>query len=298
MRRMCDQAGGSWPLSVVLTDTGGVRQVLCPVLVGRGEEVRYLEAALAAAGAGRGGVVLVTGEAGVGKSRLVREAARAAEARGLVVLAGRAVASDVPTPFRPFAEALASAGRAGRLPAGPELDPFRPALGRLVPEWRQPRQRVGDESLVFLGEAVLRLLRTLSGEVGCLLVLEDLHWADRETLALLEYLADNSAAERVLCVGTLRDEEGAAAARLAGVLDARGSAVVLLLGRLDAAAADRMALACCCTTLIPVPGKAPGSVLPKLSVACPHPARCLWRHGRNPPRLRLVTPPRSGGGRL
>ena len=87
-------------------------------------------------------------------------------------------------------------------------------------------------------EAVLRLLRALSGEAGCLLVLEDLHWADRETLALLEYLADNSAAERVLYVGTLRDEEGAAAAGLASVLEARGSAVVLPLSRLDAAAAD------------------------------------------------------------
>ena len=238
-------------MSVVLSDTGGVRQVLCPVLVGRAEEVRHVEAALAAAGAGRGGVVLITGEAGIGKSRLVREAARAAGALGLVVLTGRAVASDVPTPFRPFAEALASAGRAGRLPDGPELDPFRPALGRLVPEWRQPRQRVGDESLVFLGEAVLRLLRALAGEAGCLLVLEDLHWADRETLALLEYLADNSAAERVLCVGTLRDEEGAAAAGLASVLEARGSAAVLPLSRLDAAAADRMALACVGASQLP-----------------------------------------------
>ena len=96
----------------------------------------------------------------------------------------------MPTPFRPFAEALASAGRAGRLPASAELDPFRPALGRLVPKWRRPQGAAGEESLVFLGEAVLRLLRVLL-RPGCLLVLEDLHWADRETLALLEYLADN-----------------------------------------------------------------------------------------------------------
>jgi len=212
--------------------------------VGRDEEARRLEAALTAAGKGRGGVVLITGEAGIGKSRLVREAARAAEALGFVVLTGRAVATDVPTPFRPFAEALASAGRAGRLPDGTELGPFRSALGRLVPEWREPRQRAGDDSLVFLAEAVLRLLRALADESGCLLVLEDLHWADRETLAVLEYIADNSAAERILCLGTLRDEEGAAMAGLAGVLEARGSAVVLPLGRLDAEAADRMALAC------------------------------------------------------
>ena len=134
-------------------DTGRVRQVLCPVLVGRDEEARHLQAALAAAQAGRGGTILLTGEAGIGKSRLVRETVRAAGERGVTVLAGRAVAAGVPTPFRPFAEALAPAGRAGRLPAGGDLDGFRPALGRLVPQWRPP-QLTGDESLVFLGEAV------------------------------------------------------------------------------------------------------------------------------------------------
>jgi AAA ATPase domain len=112
--------------------------VLCPVLVGRDEEARLLLAALAAAEAGRGGTVLVTGEAGIGKSRLVRESTRAAGERGFMVLAGRAVAGGVPTPFRPFAEALAPAGRAGRLPGGGDLDPFRPAQGRLIPQWRQP----------------------------------------------------------------------------------------------------------------------------------------------------------------
>ena len=225
-------------------DTGHVRQVLCPVLVGRDEETGQLQAALAAAGAGRGSTVFLTGEAGIGKSRLVRELARAAGARDLTVLTGRAVATGVPTPFRPFAEALVSAVRAGSLPASPELDPFRPALGRLVPEWRQPQGTAGDESLVFLGEAVLRLLRAVSADAGCLLVLEDLHWADRETLALLEYLADNLAGERVLCVGTLRGEEGDGAAGLASALKARGSAAVLPLGRLDLAMVADMAEAC------------------------------------------------------
>ena len=133
--------------------------------------------------------------------------------RGLTVLAGRAVAGGVPTPFRPFAEALTSAGRTGRLPGGEELGPFRPVLGRLVPEWRSARPAPGEESPVFLGEAVLRLLRALAPQAGCVLVLEDLHWADRETLALLEYLADNLAAERVLCLATLRAETPGAPAR-------------------------------------------------------------------------------------
>jgi len=220
-----------------------VPQVLCPVLVGRDEEARRLRAALAAADAGRGGTVFLAGEAGIGKSRLAREAGRAAGERGLTVLAGRAVAGGVPTPFRPFAEALTAAGRAGRLPASAELDPFRPVLGRLVPQWRPSQPAPGEESPVFLGEAVLRLLRALSPRAGCLLVLEDLHWADQETLTLLEYLADNLTAERVLCVATLREEGGEAAA-LARALAARGSAVLLPLARLDPAAMADMARAC------------------------------------------------------
>ncbi len=198
--------------------------------------------------------MLLAGEAGIGKSRLVREAIRAAGAREFVVLTGRAVGGGVPTPFRAFAEALVSAGRARGFPESGELDPFRPALGRLVPQWRHLYRGAGDESLVLLGEAVLRLLRVLSPDAGCLLVLEDLHWADRETLALLEYLADNLAAERVLCVGTLRDEESDTAPGLAALLEARGSADVLPLARLEPGAMARMALACLGT------GRLPGAV--------------------------------------
>ena len=72
-------------------------------------------------------------------------------------------------------------------------------LGRLIHQWRPPQPVPGEESPVFLGEAVLRLLRALAPQAGCVLVLEDLHWADQETLALLEYLADNLAAERAVC---------------------------------------------------------------------------------------------------
>ena len=157
------------------------------------------------------------------------------------------MAGGSPTPFRPFAEALTSAGRAGRLPSSEELGPFRPVLGRLIPEWRPPQPVPGEESPVFLGEAVLRLLRALAPQAGCVLVLEDLHWADQETLALLEYLADNLAAERAVCLATLREagyEQGGEAAALASALAARGSAAVLTLGRLDPAAMADMTRAC------------------------------------------------------
>jgi DNA-binding CsgD family transcriptional regulator len=228
-----------------------VPQVLCPVLVGRDEETRRLRAALTAAGAGRGSTMFLAGEAGIGKTRLVREIARTAGEQGLTVLSGRAVAGGAPTPFRPFAEALTSAGRAGRLPAGTELGPFRPVLGRLIPQWRPEQPVPGEESPVFLGEAVLRLLHVLAPRAGCVLVLEDLHWADRETLALLEYLADNLATERVLCLATFREDSEAAA--LARGLAARGSAAVLALGRLDPVATADMTRACLAAADLPAP---------------------------------------------
>jgi predicted ATPase len=68
---------------------------------------------------------------------------------------------------------------------------------------------------------VLRLLRVLGRARGCLLMLEDLHWADPETLAVLEYLADHSSSERLLCVATLRAERSGAALELAAALDSR-----------------------------------------------------------------------------
>ncbi len=212
--------------------------------------MRHLRGALDAASAGRGGAALLVGEAGIGKSRLARELSAAARGAGMVVLTGRAVAGGVPTPFRPFAEALSSAVRIAGRPESSELGPLGPALGRLVPQWRRPDQvsgryqRPDDDSLVLLGESVLHLLRLLAPDHGCLLVLEDLHWADRETLALLEYVADNVAAERALCLGTLRADEGAEARGLAGLLEARGSADVISLGRLDLVGATKMAGAC------------------------------------------------------
>lgn len=221
-----------------------MRPALCPVLVGRDDETRQLRAALAQARAGRGSTMLLAGDAGIGKSRLARELIEIAREQGCAVLVGRAVAGGVPTPFRPFAEALASALRPGGAPESTELDPFRPALARLVPHLRQKSAAAAVESLVFLGEAVLRLLRVLYPDTGCLLLLEDLHWGDPETLALLEYLADNVWAERVLCIGTFRLGEGGEAVDMAAKLEARGAARVLSLGRLGAGAMARMVLEC------------------------------------------------------
>jgi DNA-binding CsgD family transcriptional regulator len=232
-------------------DNGAMRQVLCPVLVGRDEELAVLLDALDRAVDGHGGTFFVEGEAGVGKSRLVREVSRRAHERAIPVLTGRAVAGSVPVAFRPLAEAVAGElRRRGPLDL-PELRPFRPALGQLVPEWRPVEPAPGVESPVVLGEGLLRLLGLLAGRRGCILVLEDLHWADAESLAVLEYLADNVAAEPIVCLGTLRTEEDGAGRELVGTLVDRRAARAVELARLDETATIRLARTCVSAAALP-----------------------------------------------
>jgi DNA-binding CsgD family transcriptional regulator/tetratricopeptide (TPR) repeat protein len=228
-----------------------VRQILCPVVVGRHEELDLLQAALDEARDGRGRLVLIQGEAGVGKSRLTLQLEATARSAGMQVLRGRAGASSSAVPFRPFAEALLGATRAAGPPDAPELAAYRSVLGVLIPEWSEEGPPVADWSLL-LHEAALRLLRVLAGDVGALVTLEDLHWADAETLALVEYLADNVAAERLLCLATMRSDEPLPAPPLPALLATRRNALVLGLERLSDAEVDTMARATLDTPTLPV----------------------------------------------
>ncbi len=229
--------------------------VLCPVLTNRGPELAALGAALEDAGHGHGGVALVLGEAGVGKSRLAREIQAIAADNGMTALAGRAGRSESPEPFRPLAQALLGAFRADRAPdlGGPLSDwrPFRDALGALVPGWGDPRASAAGEGTLVVGEAVLRLLRAAAGGGACLVVLEDLHWADPETLEVLEHLADNLGAEPVLCVATVRSDEVTPALAMARGLQTRRAGLTLQLERLDAAGTVGMAEACLGVAALP-----------------------------------------------
>ncbi|OLF09813.1 LuxR family transcriptional regulator [Actinophytocola xinjiangensis] len=202
-----------------------------PVVVGRDTELTHLGHALASARAGRGGATFVTGEPGIGKSRLALEGTGLAVAAGMRVLRGRASGLGPAVPFRALSEALMSLLRGGNAPPVDTLGPYRPVLGRLVPDWHEPGDGTDGGSLVVLAEAVLRLIALLGRDQGCLVVLEDLHDADVETLAVVEYVVDNLDGLPALLVATLRNGP-CEALRLAQATVQRGAGTVLELDRL------------------------------------------------------------------
>jgi len=176
-----------------------------PSLVGRDTELDGVRRALGHAQDGKGSALFLVGEAGIGKTRLAAEAVGQAFGAGMVVLRGRGSTLGPMVPFRPLTEALLSLVRRGELPGDAELGPYRPVLGRLVPDWGID-DGFGGASLVVLAEAVLRLTSVVGRDRGCLLVLEDLHDVDVETLAVIEYLADNLDGQPTVLLGTVRAE--------------------------------------------------------------------------------------------
>src|SRR5262245_11929088 len=187
---------------------------------GRANGVEELRAALAAAAAGRGGVALLVGEPGIGKTRTLDELGALARRQGVRWLAGRCVEGDGAPAFWPFVQiqrALAALRPAARTPAPLQLDPWEiPAhdaggsgpLGAAAGE--QARFRVFD--------GVAEALRRAAGEAPLLVSVDDLHQADGDSLRLFRFLAGALRHEPVLLVGTYRDVEVRRGHRLAETL--------------------------------------------------------------------------------
>jgi DNA-binding CsgD family transcriptional regulator len=188
--------------------------------VGRIGELAELELALHEASEGRPGVVLLGGESGIGKTRLVSEfASRAAHGNNgnaaAVVLRGEAVEQrEGELPYAPLLSALRPLARTRH----PALDQLSPAsiseLATLLPpltrgDGRAPSERIGGDpgSQLRLFEALLELLDVLGAQSPVAFVLEDMHWADRSTRALVAHLARNLRTERVLLILTYRTDE-------------------------------------------------------------------------------------------
>jgi tetratricopeptide (TPR) repeat protein len=224
-------------------------------MVGRSEELEIVERALSAARSDRGGAVLVTGEAGIGKSRLAAAAADLAFAADMSLLRGRGSAIGPTVPFRPLTEALMSLLRGGEAFDVQKLGPYLPVLARLIPDLGPTSAIEDGRSLVVIAEAVLRLTRLAGQDRGCLLVLDDLQDADAETLAVVDYLASNLDRQPTVLLGTIRTQ-ACPALDLARSAAQRGCGVLVGLRRFGVDDVRQLAASCLGADADAVPGEA------------------------------------------
>ena len=183
--------------------------------VGREEERARLARRLAEALDGRGGVVMLAGEPGVGKTRLAEELARQADRQGFQVLWGHCFDGEWTPPYAPFAEIVESLTLAAAPEdLGADLGTGGPPLAQLVPAIRKVLPRLAeavslqpDEERFRLLDAAAQLLTARSERLPLLVMVEDLHWADHGTVALFRHLARFASRHRLLVVGTYRDAE-------------------------------------------------------------------------------------------
>ena len=175
-------------------------------LVGRRAELAELTGALARAAAGRPSGVLLAGDAGVGKSRLLAEVVEHAAGLGHPVLIGRCLdTAESSLPYLPFTEIV------GRLAdTRPELVARHAALRSLLPgRHARDEQAVEDRRFgqVRVFDAVLSVLDELAADAPTLVVLEDLHWADRSSRDLLAFLLSRLSSQRLVLVASYRTDD-------------------------------------------------------------------------------------------
>jgi DNA-binding CsgD family transcriptional regulator/tetratricopeptide (TPR) repeat protein len=182
-----------------------------PTFVGRLEELELLEAARGRAADGDPAVVLVGGEAGVGKTRLVTElTSRCVSERTRVLVGGCVPVGDGALPYAPIVEALrALVAEVGVNEVRGLVGSSWPELARLLPALGEPDRTILSDraAQARLLELVLGLLGRLGDQAPLVLVVEDVHWADRSTRDLLAFLVRNLRRERVLLVVTYRNDE-------------------------------------------------------------------------------------------
>jgi DNA-binding CsgD family transcriptional regulator len=188
-------------------DVSVLRRATSPVLIGRAGERARLEVAFRSACTGVPLTMLIAGEAGIGKTRLVNEFARAVGGEATVLL-GACI--DAGVPYSPVADALRSLVRSGWQPGDVGEDGWG-ALGALVPELGWPAsglRRAGEEgSAGRLQGAFLQLVEELGRERPVVVIVEDLHWSDASTRNLLMYAMRAARDVPLLLVGTHRSDE-------------------------------------------------------------------------------------------
>jgi len=181
--------------------------------VGRGEVIRGLAGKLEQARAGHGSLVMLVGEPGIGKTRTAQEFAAYARHKGATVLQGRCYDGEWAPPFSPFVEAIKEYAAA----TPPEslastlvadagiLARIVPALHELLPDIAEPPPVPAEGERYRLLEAASNFFAKIAGPV--VLMLDDLHWADKGTIAMLQQVARQAPSQALVIVGGYRDVE-------------------------------------------------------------------------------------------
>jgi len=183
--------------------------------VAREKELAQLKERLEDAIAGRGFLMMIVGEPGIGKTRLSEELSVYARLRGAQVLLGQCYESEGAPPYIPFVEALrqyvttraAEALREEMGDAASDLAKLVSEIRARVPNLPPAAHQEPEAERYRLLEAVTSFLVNASKATPLLLVLDDIHWADKPSLVLLQHLARRLPASRMLVVGTYRDIE-------------------------------------------------------------------------------------------
>lgn len=166
-----------------------------PDLIGRKDELTYLEEELGKVKKGKGKGILVCGEAGIGKTRLMDELEMKALDRGYKVMKGECLYQKETDPYLPFTEAFKK-----------DLD--KSMFQKLFPS---PSEEVSDSHIQYLRDRMLEffsdLLDNLVKEKPVLIVIEDIHWSDRASLHMLHFLARTSRKKKVMICATFRPED-------------------------------------------------------------------------------------------
>ena len=188
--------------------------IVCPILVGRAPLVERLRWLIEAAEAGEGGAALLSGEAGIGKSRLVAEARQCASARGFEVIQSACYPQDRGCAYGPLLDLLRTRfSRSAEATRATVARPFARELAPLLPDLVSPPAEAGPAPLDAelerrrLYEAILRCLTVGADERPILVIVEDLHWCDAASLDVLLHLARRAAGQRVLLLGSYRAED-------------------------------------------------------------------------------------------
>jgi len=196
------------------SDSNVLESLARGVFVGREKELERLRKAFDNAFAGHGSVVMLVGEPGIGKTRTTQELETYARMRGAQVYWGRANEQGGAPPFWPWLLAgRAYAAQNSEEARRAELEPYAVELQRLFnlrtlfPALAEPPPADSEEGQFQLFDAMSGFFRGVSERVPLVVVLDDLHWADRATLQLLSHLARDLSRSRVLVLGTYRDTD-------------------------------------------------------------------------------------------